>query len=221
MQRCDKIALREGEGISHFPYWCLMTIWKTDLNGKCSIGSQNSPNSTRTKTSVFHNFVTWVSLDLLKQHWPQMLKTTEKYELTNVSPDKTSSSEIRLCPSRKSSYRSFICFRTYGHEEGSKMWANCKYTVITQLLIDECSLYQIWLNNCCACNKNVCYFKISGRSHWTIIISVCKGRIFEDYTMKVSRILTPDITTTQPLLLMFLPYAIHSTWCSVSVFAQF
>lgn len=32
--------------------------------------------------------------------------------LTNDWPDRTSSSEIRLCPSRRSSYRSFTCFRT-------------------------------------------------------------------------------------------------------------
>lgn len=36
--------------------------------------------------------------------------------LTKDSPDKTSSKEIRLCPSRRSSYRSFTCFRTWGRE---------------------------------------------------------------------------------------------------------
>uniref|UniRef100_A0A0E9RQR3 Uncharacterized protein n=1 Tax=Anguilla anguilla TaxID=7936 RepID=A0A0E9RQR3_ANGAN len=33
--------------------------------------------------------------------------------LTKDSPDRTSSKEIRLCPSRRSSYRSFTCFRTF------------------------------------------------------------------------------------------------------------
>lgn len=33
-------------------------------------------------------------------------------KLTNVSPERTSKSEIKLCPSLRSSYRSFTCFRT-------------------------------------------------------------------------------------------------------------
>lgn len=39
-----------------------------------------------------------------------------------MSPDRTSSSEIRLCPSRKSSYRSFMCFRTYRGEGETPQW---------------------------------------------------------------------------------------------------
>ena len=34
-------------------------------------------------------------------------------KLTKVSPERTSKREIKLCPSLRSSYRSFTCFRTY------------------------------------------------------------------------------------------------------------
>ena len=37
--------------------------------------------------------------------------------LTRESPESTSSREIRLCPSLRSSYRSLTCFRTYGSEQ--------------------------------------------------------------------------------------------------------
>lgn len=33
---------------------------------------------------------------------------------TRVTPERTSSSDIRLCPSRRSSYRSVMCFLTLG-----------------------------------------------------------------------------------------------------------
>lgn len=41
---------------------------------------------------------------------------------TRVTPDRTSSSDIRLCPSRRSSYRSVMCFLTLGtrRQEGEE-----------------------------------------------------------------------------------------------------
>ena len=41
-------------------------------------------------------------------------QVTGRAGLTRVSPDRTSSREMRLCPSRRSSYRSVMCLWAWG-----------------------------------------------------------------------------------------------------------
>lgn len=60
----------------------------------------------KTAFQVCFRFKQWTD----NKKW--LLNSWNRAILTSVSPDNTSRREIRLCPSRKSSYRSFTCFRT-------------------------------------------------------------------------------------------------------------
>lgn len=98
-----------------FFYNCLETFWNQ------RVWLRRIPPSFLLHNPCFDSQTLRMIWIMTWSHFIPQKLPQRKMELTSVSPDKTSSSEIRLCPSRKSSYRSFMCFRTCRSESKRTM----------------------------------------------------------------------------------------------------
>lgn len=185
-----------------FPYWCLMTI-RMFCDFIRMIVTEIAPTKNSIETppiSPKHHqrFITllWVSLYLFKENWPWKLSKTWTHQ----------------CVSR----------------QNLQQWD--QVMSISQVFVQVIYMLphlRTWWEK-----QNVSKLQISGCYNTTVhcrlltitnlfkTVVVLKSFIISDNNLsfkKVCHILTPDITTTQPLTLKFLYHAIHSTWCSVSV----